>query len=554
MKSPVIICPLCSDEVDKLLYRYHIDGERVVMEKIRQQNPGWTENDGACSRCVDYYHTEVVMQQRILPEIGPYFPVKSPDDFIILPAGLRLNADQRYTGKGITICFIDGGFYPHPDITTHRNRIKAIIDVTKTMDATNDHSITDCHPELVEGWHGTMTSVVCAGDGYLSNGLYKGIAGDAELVLIKVQNDAGRITTENIVKALQWVLRHHEEYDIRIVNMSLGDDEAVSYKQSEVDRLAEKLIEKGVIIVAAAGNDENSMVKPPANSPRVITVGGIDDQNSLEKEIGLYHSTFGKTIDGLMKPELVAHAIWIAAPILPETKEKKEAEVLHYLLTVSPAELPLAVKQNIAFTGLPMSVLAGDDATFIRDTILQRIRSRKYISPHYMHVDGTSFAAPVVSAVIAQLLEADPRLTPAATREILFRTARRIENYPAIRQGFGVIHPRKAILHVLKREAVITPGSSPHINKEQNTIEFYIQHDCASQVSLAGSFNQWARDVLLLEPGKQGWWKIEVPMMPPGKYYYKFFVDEKVWLEDTGNPHREPDGFNGFNSILTINN
>ena len=41
-------------------------------------------------------------------------------------------------------------------------------------------------------WHGTMTSVVCAGDAELSNGLYKGIASDAELVLIKVQNEEAR--------------------------------------------------------------------------------------------------------------------------------------------------------------------------------------------------------------------------------------------------------------------------------------------------------------------------------------------------------------------------
>ena len=92
-----ITCPLCNDTVDKLLYRYHIDGERKVVDQIKQHNPEWTENDGACSRCVDYYHTEVVMQQRILPEIGPYFPVKSADDFVILPTGLRLDADQRFT-------------------------------------------------------------------------------------------------------------------------------------------------------------------------------------------------------------------------------------------------------------------------------------------------------------------------------------------------------------------------------------------------------------------------------------------------------------------------
>jgi hypothetical protein len=38
-----------------------------------------------------------------------------------------------------------------------------------------------------------MTSVVCAGDGYLSNGLYKGIANNAELVLLKVMDDVDEI-------------------------------------------------------------------------------------------------------------------------------------------------------------------------------------------------------------------------------------------------------------------------------------------------------------------------------------------------------------------------
>ena len=88
----------------------------------------------------------------------------------------------------------------------------------------------------------------------------------------------------------------------------------------------------------------------------------------------------------------------------------------------------------------------------------------------------------------------------------------------------------------------------------QKTIGFYVQHDCASQISLAGSFNHWAQDVLLLEPGKNGLWKIEIPMLPAGRYQYKFFVDDRSWIEDVNNPYREPDGFSGFNSILIIEN
>jgi serine protease AprX len=436
----------------------------------------------------------------------------------IIPTVLRLNADPRFTGKGVTICFIDNDFYPHPDLTARKNRIKAIVDIPANRTYTHAN-----FPKIPgASWHGTMTSVVCAGDGYLSNGLYKGIACDAELVLLKIQTGTGEINDDNIINALEWVLHHHYQYQIRIVNISLGAREAVSYKQSRIDMLAEKLFEKGIVVIAAVGNDEQGTIKSPANSPNVIAVGGVDDDRHL------YHSSYGKTVDGLMKPELVAHAMWVAAPIMPETKEQQEASLLFNLLQAPR-----------------------DEAT---GSILERIKDLKYISPHYMHVDGTSFAAPIVSAVAAQLLEIDPALTPAATRLALLVTAKRLKDFPAQRQGFGVVQPRKATLKILNRQIMIAPGISPAVNSQSKTIGFYIRHDCASQVTLSGSFNGWSHHELMLEPGGNGIWQIEIPMLPPGKYEYKFFVDDMVWVEDINNPYREPDGFNGFNSILIVEN
>jgi len=98
------------------------------------------------------------------------------------------------------------------------------------------------------------------------------------------------------------------------------------------------------------------------------------------------------------------------------------------------------------------------------------------------------------------------------------------------------------------------PEKTPIINRNQQTISFTMQHDCASRVSLAGSFNHWDQDILLLEPVRNGEWKIDIPMLPAGRYSYKFLVDEDTWVEDITNPYREPDGFSGFNSILIIKN
>ena len=550
MNGEKITCPLCNDTVDELLYRFHIDSERNVIEKIKAHNPHWCEEDGICSRCVDYYTIQIVQQQRILPEIGPYFPVKSVDDFVILPTCLRVDANPKYTGKGITICFIDSGFYLHPDLIKTKNRIKKIVDITKTI--TTEKYFLQSHNA---NWHGTMTSVVCAGDGYLSNGLYKGIACDADLVLLKVMDEDGKITAENISRALQWVQKNHVQHNIRIINLSVGDDETGSWKNSTIDVLAEELIANGITIVAAAGNNSSTGIKPPANSPNVITVGGWDDGNKLNGEDNkLYHSAYGKTTDGLHKPELIANAIWIAAPILPATPEQEAAAALYELLQTAEKDLPKKILTLLNKTGINADEIENKDVTFIKEVIISRIQQCKYISPHYMHVDGTSFAAPIVTAVAAQMLEVNPDLTPAQIRTILFSTAKRLSGLPAEQQGFGVIHPRKTIIKTLQNLFTMKQHASPFINKRKKAIEFYVQNPCASHISLAGSFNHWAHDSLLMEPAKNGLWKIEIPMLPKGRYHYKFFVDDKVWMEDIDNPYREPDGLNGFNSILMIEN
>ena len=72
-------------------------------------------------------------------------------------------------------------------------------------------------------------------------------------------------------------------------------------------------------------------------------------------------------------------------------------------------------------------------------------RDQKVLSGHYKHVDGTSFAAPIVSSVVAQMLEANPRLRPQQCRRILMQTARGLPGIALDRQGWGVVQPRAAV-------------------------------------------------------------------------------------------------------------
>src|SRR5690349_15117883 len=201
----------------------------------------------------------------------------SPNRFGVIPTSVRLNADPEYTGKGVTIAFLDSGFYPHPDLVTPVNRVLAYEDL-----AAERHDLFASGPVESWQWHGTQTSVTAAGNGQLSNGVYRGLAHEANLVLVKV-SERGRITEDNIAAGIECVIANRERYDIRVLNISLGGNEDVPCPRSIVDHAAEAAIRHGIVVVAAAGNSgaEGRHSIPPANSPSVITVGGYKDHNRL---------------------------------------------------------------------------------------------------------------------------------------------------------------------------------------------------------------------------------------------------------------------------------
>ena len=63
-----------------------------------------------------------------------------------------------------------------------------------------------------------------------------------------------------------------------------------------------------------------------------------------------------------------------------------------------------------------------------------------------LQVTSTDAAsAPIVSSVVAQMLEANPSLTPSLVKRLLIRTARRIPHIDVDRQGRGALQPKAAV-------------------------------------------------------------------------------------------------------------
>ncbi|MBC7798976.1 MAG: S8 family serine peptidase, partial [Pyrinomonadaceae bacterium] len=81
----------------------------------------------------------------------------------------------------------------------------------------------------------------------------------------------------------------------------------------------------------------------------------------------------------------------------------------------------------------------------LRQLIALKIREEAVITRHYKYVDGTSFSAPIISSLIACMIQANPKLTPQQIKRILIGTAERLPHYEVDRQGWGVVDPRKAV-------------------------------------------------------------------------------------------------------------
>ncbi len=539
-------CPVCGSVASTLLRSLRGKREKDVATRIQRRLPSWNLAQGLCERCLYLNEFDTLEEHFASRAKGSLFRDRVRNEFALLPTSLRLNADPRFTGRGITIAFLDSGFYPHPDLKKPVNRIRALVDVT-------DSSRTEKYFQSphVESWHGTMTSVAAAGNGHLSRGLYRGIASEATAVLVKVMDSATRrVSTQNLAKGIRWVIEHRREFNIGILSISVGDDDPTPSSESPVNQAAEEAVAAGIVVIAAGGNDPSRPIVPPASAHSVITVGGMDDRNELNTGLrGMYHSTYGKTVDGDEKPELIAPAIWVAAPILPHTDQYHESKTLFAILRSTTRTISkILERERNARRDIPQGIEHGDYKGWARE----KISEMHYCAPYYKGVDGTSFAAPIVSSVVAQMLQANPLLSHKTIKELLIHTAEPIADIPREQQGGGALEPSKAVSSALTALAngVHFSHSLPN-NQVGKRGAIFVCFEEADTVAVAGDFNEWNSEGDRLHEVVAGQWAGVVHLPAPGRYRYKFVLNGDKWINDAQNPAQDPDGFGGQNSILT---
>jgi len=431
------VCPVCDRYCEGELHS--IDALHESLHPIVRSNAATPDASQLCRRCVEIF-------SRAQRQIESHATIFEQNDFV-LPTPLRMDADEQFTGRGVTIAFLDSGFYAHPDLTKPTNRIVAYHSIFGTE---GDRTLLETNDAA--SWHGMMTSVVAAGNGELAGGFYRGIASDAKLVLVKVGR-TGRIREAQIQEGLEWVLERALELQIRVVNISAGGDFEETYLTNSLSQTVERCTRAGLTVVCAVGNEGHvpgHPVLPPASAPSCIAVGGLDDQNSLDRaRRGMYRSSYGPTIDGLQKPEVIAPGIWVAAPILPKTPTAEEAELYSELHSLPDDELRTAIELHQG-VDKDLDEAATLPIPLLRQLITIKLREGNVINEHYKYVDGTSFAAPIVSSIVACMLEANPRLTPQQIKRILIGTAERVRDTEVDRQGWGVVNARAAVARALQ--------------------------------------------------------------------------------------------------------
>ena len=149
-------------------------------------------------------------------------------------------------GTGIGIAVVDSGLYSaHRSFSGKTNNLRVVV----SKDFTGEGRTDDPYG------HGSHVAAIAAGNGKVSNGAYLGIAPNANLINLRVLNAKGTGSTSGLLKALDWLISNRAAYNVRVVNLSLGTAAVDSYKNDPICKAVRRLVDSGVVVVAAAGNN-----------------------------------------------------------------------------------------------------------------------------------------------------------------------------------------------------------------------------------------------------------------------------------------------------------
>jgi len=319
--------------------------------------------------------------------------------------------DEGYTGTDIVIAILDTGVDDNHESLD--GKFVAGVDVSR------EYSI-EGNPDDGNG-HGSHCAGIAMGNGGAtdddgdSEPDYQGTAPDALLVDVKIGTEIGGNLGNAIVRGIEWCRDNKDGYDIRVLSISFGSTQGSDGQDATSRAANEAVLEDGLIIVAAAGNagPNNDGIPPPASADEVITVGSVDNNESIPRGDDYIADSSNRgpreddgdedRIDEL-KPDLCAPGVSI-----------------------------MSVRYSEIGQGNPN------------------------IQGEYVESSGTSMACPHITGIIALMLDANPDLSPMEVKQLLRKTAERrgepydpeLDKHYSREYGWGIVDAYKVIRAVL---------------------------------------------------------------------------------------------------------
>ncbi len=174
---------------------------------------------------------------------------------------------NKAKGDGVIVAVIDTGVSSSGEDLDSKRIVKGYNFVSKTTDATDDNG---------HGTHvaGTIAQTTNNGKGVA------GIAPNAKIMPLKVLNKSGYGDITGIAEAIRWAADH----GAHIINMSLGGGGKTQIMEDAI-KYAQK---KGVVVVAAAGNENRNRASYPAYYDGVVSVAsyGPDGKRAFYSNYG----------------------------------------------------------------------------------------------------------------------------------------------------------------------------------------------------------------------------------------------------------------------------
>ena len=299
---------------------------------------------------------------------------------ILSSNGISSSAKLPGTGKNITIGIIDSGVYPHTDLKKPTNKIKDFVDLYSEITEPYDNN-----------GHGTFVSGVLCGSGITNSGMYKGIAIDSTIVMIKAFDSLGKCYCSDLFQGLDYI-KNNPELEVKIILLPCELNSYDKFLLSLFNKYFQFFNDINIPIIVSAGHNGNveGKISGFALLDNCITVGGITGSKYEKKP---YKYSSGGSVSKKIKPNFVAAA------------------------------------SNITSLNCDTSYIS------IKNGL--KVYPRK-LQEQYITYSGTSVSAAYIAGICAIILEIVPELKPVDIHAILKFCSENID-LPKYLQGYGQV-------------------------------------------------------------------------------------------------------------------